>query len=75
VPGGTERVGELGFDRPLVDGIGGVADTITDVGPSHGASLRELWSVLAEVNIQVVGELAACLRGGEPKPWPVGGVR
>jgi hypothetical protein len=27
------------------------------------------------LNIQVVGELAACLRGGEPKPWPVGGVR
>jgi hypothetical protein len=29
---GADRVGELGFDQCLVDGLGGVTDTITDIG-------------------------------------------
>ena len=32
VQGGADRVGELGLDQRLVDGLGGLADTVTDIG-------------------------------------------
>jgi hypothetical protein len=32
VQGGADGVGELGLDQGLVDGFGGLADTIADIG-------------------------------------------
>src|SRR6185437_1731076 len=29
---GTDRLGELGLDQRLIDGLGGLTDTITDIG-------------------------------------------
>jgi len=41
--GGADRLGELGLDQRLINGFGGLADTITNIGdlqPSYSAKAR-----------------------------------